>query len=164
MNNENEELEKRKKKRKWIRRLILAAVVLLVLLFPVLLMDGQIRKIRIYEKNQTIQESTEKAESPRINLAFKDNYVVTDDAPQISFGYPDQNKFDVVLTFVSEDGNTLYQTNYIAPGTNIVIDDGRVLCSGKGDNDVVMQIAVYDHDTGDLINGAITINTVVTYK
>lgn len=156
------EEEEKHRKCTWTFRIAIAvAVILFILCFGLMLSDGTKTK-RKYEPDEHLDTTQTVTTDQRVNLSFQDEYVISEDSPKFQIGYPDQNEYDITLTFADVTEDELYQTEFIAPGTNIVID-GTKFCK-KGTNPMTMRVAVYDHESGELINGNISIKMKINYK
>lgn len=98
----------------------------------------------------------------RLCLAICDSYQISEEHPVFYIGYPEENIYDVVFTLKDAAGNELYQTNYIAPGTNTAIDGTAFL--EKGVHQVECLVSVYDHDSGVLISDCTTVVLNIDYE
>lgn len=101
-------------------------------------------------------------ENKRLSLAISDGYRITDEHPVFYIGFPEENIFDVVLTLKDLDGTELYQTNYIAPGTNVAFDGTTFLT--KGDQQVECLVSIYSHESGALISDCTTVVLNIKYE
>lgn len=158
---------KEEKKRRIIGYLI---IVILLLLFCVFLRSCQARDEpaptvdRIYEEDQhrSTVDLVPTGENKRLNLAISDQYVLTEEEPVFYIGYPEENVYDVVFSLLDDTGSPMYQTKYIAPGTNVAIDGSSFL--PKGEQTVDCQVSIYDHDSGALISDCVTVVLNLNYQ
>lgn len=98
--------------------------------------------------------------SKRVNLAVMGDYTVNKDFPDFSVAYPDQNHFDIELSFQDKDGNELYRTKRIRAGTEVIIPGYSFTEKGKNQIDVV--VGVYDPDSWELLNEATKMEITIT--
>lgn len=119
---------------------------------------------RIYEEDYTpsYEEVIPSEENKRLSLAISDSYRITDENPVFYIGFPEENIFDVVLTIRDTQGQELYKTNYIAPGTNVAIDGTAFLT--KGTQQVECLVSIYNHDSGILISDCTTVVLNIKYE
>ena len=119
---------------------------------------------RIYEENHvpSYEDIIPSQENKRLNLAISDSYRITDENPVFYIGFPKENIFDVVFILKDSDGNELYKTNYIAPGTNVAIDGTEFL--EKGNQQVECLVSIYSHDSGVLISDCTTVVLNINYE
>lgn len=81
--------------------------------------------------------------------------------PYFYIGYPENNGYDIVLTFLTEDGEVLYQTKYIAPGTNVKIPGTDF--AEKGLHEYLCNIAAYEQNTGKLVSDSVNVIMKIQY-
>lgn len=124
---------------------------------------------RIYEEDCTTtpkptEEATTSTEdvAKRLNLAVTGEYHISDEEPLFYIGYPKDNVYDVVFTLKDADGNELYKTNFVAPGTNIAIDGTAFL--EKGQQKINCLIGIYAKDSGQLLSNCTTVVLNVSYE
>lgn len=119
---------------------------------------------RIYEEDYTpdYEEVLPTQENGRLNLALSKSYQITDEHPVFYIGFPEENIFDVVLTLKDLEGGLLYQTDFIAPGTNTAINGTEFL--QKGTQQVECLVSVYEPDSGMLVSDCITVILNITYE
>lgn len=119
---------------------------------------------RVYEEDYTpdYEDVIPSQENKRLSIAISDSYRITDENPVFYIGFPEENIFDVVFTLKDIQGQELYKTKYIAPGTNVAIDGTAFL--GKGEQQVECLVSVYNHDTGMLISDCTTVVLNIKYE
>lgn len=119
---------------------------------------------RVYEEDHTpsYEDVIPSQENKRLSLAISDGYRITDEHPVFYIGFPEENIFDVVLTLKNLEGTELYQTNYIAPGTNVAFDGTTFLA--KGDQQVECLVSIYSHESGTLISDCTTVILNIKYE
>lgn len=162
----------KEKERKGFRRGIVATVIILIIILCCLFLRscGNARDKpasttdRAYEDDvhRSTVDLVPSGENKRLNLAISDQYVLTEEEPVFYIGYPAENQYDVVFTFLSADRETLYQTKYIAPGTNVAIDGSTFL--EKGVQTMDCQVSIYDHESGALISDCVTVVLNLNYQ
>ena len=122
---------------------------------------------RIYEED-CIKKPAEKtpvsAENAgkRLNLAVTGEYHISDQEPLFYIGYPKDNVYDVVFTLNDMDGNKLYRTNYVAPGTTVAIDGTAFL--EKGEQKINCVVGIYTKDSGKLLSNCTTVVLNISYE
>ena len=155
-------------KRKWI---LLAVLIGIAVVSCVLLRSCRARDEpflidtpeRIYEENVTVEKDvTPSPENKRLNLAISDSYRISEEHPLFYIGCPEENIYDVILTIKGDDGEELYKTNYIAPGTNVAIDGTAFLEKGK--HKLNCLVSIYNHDTGMLVSDCTTVVLNLNYE
>ena len=161
--------DKDKKKRKRNVILLIIAFILIILLCLFLRSCGAggepvAETERVYEENCTYSYDTPipSQENKRLNIALAESYHITDEYPVFYIGFPEENIFDVVFTIKDMEGNELYRTQYVAPGTNVGIDGTKFL--EKGEQQVECLVSVYCHDLGTLISDCTTIVLNIDYE
>ena len=159
--------DKKKKKRDIIFLIII--FILIILLCLLLRSCGAERESvteteRVYEENCTSSYGNPipTEENKRLNIALSESYHITDEYPVFYIGFPEENIFDVVFTIKDLEGNELYETQYIAPGTNVGIDGTKFLEKGK--QQVECLVSVYCHDLGTLISDCTTMVLNINYE
>ncbi|MDE5590045.1 MAG: hypothetical protein K2J60_13065 [Acetatifactor sp.] len=145
---------------------LLVLLILLCLLFkscgaggtPVVEVD------RLYETDiaPVPSEIIPSVENRRVNLIISEKYRITDDKPLLYVRFPEENIFDVVFTLKDADGETLYRTDYVAPGTTAGIDGTAFLEKGSWMLDCV--VSVYDRESGSLLSDCTTVVFDVDYQ
>lgn len=119
---------------------------------------------RLYETDiaPVPSEIIPSAENRRVNLIISEKYRITDDKPFLYVRFPEENIFDVVFTLKDADGETLYRTDYVAPGTTAGIDGTAFLEKGSWKLDCV--VSVYDRESGSLLSDCTTVVFDVDYQ
>lgn len=119
---------------------------------------------RIYEEDCTpeYEDVIPSEENKRLSLAISGSYRITDENPVFYIGFPEENIFDVVLAIRDTEGQELYQSNYIAPGTNVAIDGTAFL--EKGNQQVECLVSIYNHASGILISDCTTVVLNIKYE
>ena len=112
---------------------------------------------RVYEEDRHAEYPVlvPDAANKRLNLALSDNYLISEDSPFFYIGFPKENIYDVIFTLKGGDGQELYRTGYVAPGTNVAIDGTGFL--GRGEQKIDCLVSVYDHESGTLISDCTTV-------
>ena len=155
--------KKKKHKRLKIVFLLLIIVVLLLLIFFLLSREETEVYIREYEKHvEQLWEKQETKENPRINIAVSQRYEISDESPLFYIGYPEDNQFDIVLTFYDEVDNVLYETKYIQPGTNVAIDGTNFV--SKDIEEYRCNISAFDRKTGKLVSNSVNVIMKIHYE
>ena len=156
------------KKRK-NRGIIGGIIILIILLLCLFLRSCRARDEPAETKPDTadierVYEEDRHAEYPvivpdtankRLNLALSDNYVISEDSPFFYIGFPKENIYDVIFTLKGGEGQALYRTGYVAPGTNVAIDGTGFL--DRGEQKIDCLVSVYDHESGTLISDCTTV-------
>ncbi len=155
-------------KRKWILPAVLIGIAVVICLLlrscrardePFLIDTPE----RVYEENVTVEKDvTPSPENKRLNLAISDSYRISEEHPLFYIGFPEENIYDVILTIKGDDGEELYKTNYIAPGTNVAIDGTAFLEKGK--HKLNCLVSIYNHDTGMLVSDCTTVVLNLNYE
>lgn len=120
---------------------------------------------RIYEtdwQNPVNDELIPTQENQRLNLIISDCYRISDEEPCFYIRFPEENIFDVAFTLKDSVGNEFYQTDYVAPGTNVAIDITGTI--SKGEQTVDCLVSIFDHETGALISNCTTIVLNISYQ
>ena len=168
-NNEETRLCEKKEKKKWSIVPLFVLFILLILLCLLLhscqIWNNPIPIVdRVYEKDMTTNHGTTlySDESKRVNLAISGNYRITDERPLFYIGFPKENVFDVVFILKDLNGAPLYQTDYVAPGTNVAIDGTSFL--KKGEQQIECLVAIYQQDSGTLVSDCTTMVLNINYE
>lgn len=166
VNNPKEKEERREKNRIFGYFILLVLLLFLCILFhscrardePEPFLD------RVYEedKHHSTLDLVPTGENKRLNLAISDQYVVTDEEPVFYIGYPEENQYDVVFSLLDKTGSTMYQTKFVAPGTNVAIDGSSFLT--KGEQTIDCLVSIYDHDNGALVSDCVTVVLNLNYQ
>lgn len=157
--------EKSKKKRKCIKRAVLTLVIAVLLFIIFILLSREETKVYIREYEEHVErlwEDRETKENPRINIAISQRYEISDENPLFYIGYPEDNAFDIVLTFYDELNNVLYETKYIQPGTNVAIDGTSFV--SKDIEEYRCHISAYDTESGKLVSSSVNVIMKIHYK
>ncbi len=148
---------------------VICLLVLLILLCLLFRSCGEgstpaVEVDRIYETDTVPlpSEIIPSAENRRVNLIISEKYCITDDKPFLYVRFPEENIFDVVFTLKDTDGETLYRTDYVAPGTTAGIDGTAFLEKGSWKLDCV--VSVYDRESGSLLSDCTTVVFDVDYQ
>lgn len=156
-----------RKCRRWLTVIcLLVLLILLCLLFRSCGTGGvpMVEVDRLYETDVAplSSEIIPSEENRRVNLIISEKYRITDDKPLLYIRFPEENIFDVVFTLKDADGKTLYQTDYVAPGTTAGIDGTAFLEKGSWKLDC--DVSVYDRGSGTLLSDCTTIVFDVDYQ
>ena len=157
--------EKKQKQKKWLKRMLFVLLILLLLLFSFFLLRREETKVYIREYEEHVErlwETKEDVENPRINIAVSQRYEINDENPLFYIGYPEDNVFDIVLTFYDKADNILYETKYIQPGTNVAIDGTTFVL--KDTEEYRCNISAYDRDTGKLMSSSVNVIMKIRYQ
>lgn len=124
-------------------------------------------QVRTYEESsypeyESFVSEQDNDQNNRLNLALARCYRITDEYPIFYIGFPQENVFDVIFTLKDLEGKELYQTNFVAPGTNTAIDGTAFLQKGK--QQVECLVSIYEHDSGTLISDCTTIILNINYE
>jgi len=165
---EDEEKERRKRRRRIVNTILIVLIIILILLCfrscrardEPLPDDTK----RLYEEDCRPGREDEAlgAAEGRLNIAVAQNYRISDDKPYFYIGFPDENAYDVVFTMLGADGEELYRTDYVAPGTSVAVDGTAFLA--KGERKVDCLVSIYDRDSGALVSDCTTVVLNVSYK
>lgn len=164
----NEDLERTGRKKHTALKVIVTIIIILLLCLCFRSCRARDEPVpepdRVYEENSVweYEDIVPTQENKRLNIAISDSYRITDERPEFYIGYPSENIFDVILTLKDGCGETLYQTNYIALGTNVGIDGTAFL--EKGEQQVECLVSIYSHATGTLISDCTTIVLNINYE
>lgn len=164
-NHQSEEQETTGKKKKSVV-LLTVTIIILVLLCLCLRSCRRARDEpaplpapdRTYEtdwQNPIKDELIPSQDNQRLNLIIADCYRISEEEKSFYIRYPEENIFDVMFTIRDSAGNELYQTAYVAPGTNVAIDIYDRL--PKGDFSVDCLVSIYDHETSAMISNCTTL-------
>lgn len=165
---EDEEKERRKRRRRIVNTILIVIIIILILLCfrscrardeP--LPDGT---ERTYEEDCRPGREDEAfgADGKRLNIAVAQDYRISDDKPYFYIGFPEENAYDVVFTMLGADGEELYRTDYVAPGTSVAVDGTAFLA--KGEQKVDCLVSIYDKGSGALVSDCTTVVLNVSYK
>lgn len=166
-NKEENELHKKKDKKKWLIFPLFFLLILLILICLLLhscqIWDNPLPD-KVYEEDVTSNYGmvVYSNESKRVNLAISGNYRITDEHPVFYIGFPKENNFDVVFTLKDLNGTQLYQTDYVAPGTNVAIDGTTFL--EKGEQQIECLVSIYQQDLGNLVSDCTTMILNIHYE
>lgn len=165
---EDEEKERRKRRRRIVNTILIVIIIILILLC--------FRSCRA--RDEPLPDDTERtyeedcrpgredevpaADGKRLNIAVAQNYRISDDKPYFYIGFPEENAYDVVFTMLGADGEELYRTDYVAPGTSVAVDGTAFLV--KGEQKVDCLVSIYDRDSGALVSDCTTVVLNVSYK
>ena len=161
----------RDRKKDWRRMVIvLLLAVLIVLLGVLFLRSCRARDEPVPDTQRTYEESripvrdcpVPSEKNKRLNLALSDCYHISEEHPLFYMGFPEENIFDVVFIIKNTEGNVLYETDYVKPGTNVAIDGTAFL--EKGDWQLDCLVCVFNHETGRMISDCTTIVLNVSYQ
>lgn len=165
---EDEEKERRKRRRRIVNTILIVIIIILILLCfrscrardEPLPDDTK----RIYEEDCRPEREDEvsDAEGGRLNIAVAQKYSISDDKPYFYIGFPEENVYDVVFTMLGTDGEELYRTDYVAPGTSVAVDGTAFLV--KGERKVDCLVSIYDRDSGALVSDCTTMVLNISYK
>lgn len=178
-NSEEEKREKERKKedeekerRKWRRRIvntILTVIIIILILLCFRSCRARDEPLpddteRTYEEDCRPGREDEAfgADGKRLNIAVAQNYRISDDKPYFYIGFPEENAYDVVFTMLGADGEELYRTDYVAPGTSVAVDGTAFLA--KGEQKVDCLVSIYDRNSGALVSDCTTVVLNVSYK
>ena len=101
------------------------------------------------------------ADPERLNIAVLPDYVVTKESPYILIPYPRENANDVEFVFREmKSGKELYRTKRIRPGTMVRVE-AYDFCK-PGDNEVFVDVKIFNHETWEEIASAVALETVIT--
>lgn len=119
---------------------------------------------RVYEKDcrPEREDGAHGADGRRLNIAVAQNYRISDDKPYFYIGFPEENAYDVVFAMLGADGEELYRTDYVAPGTRVAVDGTAFLA--KGEQKVDCLVSIYDRDSGALVSDCTTVVLNVSYQ
>ena len=121
---------------------------------------------RIYEEDCTVTSKPDKEASvdtaKRLNLAVAKEYHISDEEPLFYISYPEDNAYDVVFTLKDTKGSVLYQTGYVAPGTNAAVDGTAFLEKGK--QEINCAVSVYSRDSGRHLSDCTTVVLDICYE
>lgn len=146
-------------------------VILLILLFLVVCLCFRSCRARdeplperIYEEDYISEYEyvLPSDENRRLNLALSGNYQISEEHPVFYIGYPEENIFDVVFTLMDSEGGLLYQTDFVAPGTNTAIDGTAFL--QKGTHQIACLVSVYQCDSDTLVSDCTTVVLNIDYQ
>ena len=171
--NERQELTERKRRR-WVDRCMiaeLAIIILLLLLFLFLFWlykngaEGETGTGESIEYEDNALAGTESADaggdSKSISIAVMHDYVVSKDKPAFTVGYPDQNTYEIEISFRdSETGKEKYHTKRIKPGTQISAPGYEFCETGKNRMDAV--IGIYKPKSQEAVSDSTTMQLNVT--
>lgn len=165
---EDEEKERRKRRRRIVNTILIVLIIILILLCfrscrardEPLPDDTK----RLYEEDCRPGREDEAlgAAEGRLNIAVAQNYRISDDKPYFYIGFPEENAYDVVFTMLGADGEEVYRTDYVAPGTSVAVDGTAFLA--KGERKVDCLVSIYDRDSGALVSDCTTMVLNVSYK
>lgn len=156
-----------RRKRRFIRFLV---IIILLILLCLCFRSCRARDEPLPTQNRTYEEDCipeyedviPSEENKRLSLAISDSYHITDENPVFYIGFPEENIFDVVLAIRDTQGQELYKTNYIAPGTNVAIDGTAFLT--KGTQQMECLVSIYNHASGILISDCTTVVLNIKYE
>lgn len=165
---EDGEKERRKRRRRIVKAILMVIIIILILLCfrscrardEPLPDDTE----RVYEEDCRPKREDEvlNADGGRLNIAVAQDYRISDDKPYFYIGFPEENAYDVVFTMLGTDGEELYRTDYVAPGTSVAVDGTAFLA--KGEQKVDCLVSIYDRDSGALVSDCTTVVLNVSYK
>lgn len=170
--NGREKEDEEKERRKWRRRIV-NTILMVIIIILILLCFRSCRARdeplpddteRIYEEDcrPGREDEVPGADGGRLNIAVAQNYRISDDKPYFYIGFPEENAYDVVFTMLGADGEELYRTDYVAPGTSVAVDGTAFLAKGEWKVDCL--VSIYDRDSGALVSDCTTVVLNVSYK
>lgn len=170
--NEREKEDEEKERRKWRRRIV--NTILIVIIIILILLCFRSCRARdeplpddtkwVYEEDcrPGREDEVPGADGRRLNIAVAQNYRISDEKPYFYIGFPEENAYDVVFAMLGADGEELYRTDYVAPGTSVAVDGTAFL--EKGEQKVDCLVSIYDRDSGALVSDCTTVVLNVSYK
>lgn len=158
--------EKKRNKKRAILYVIIFALIMIII-FLILRMcnkDGE-RKTDYedtvsisYEPNADIQ-----VDDTKLNLAILPDYVVTRNKPEMLIPYPDQNAYDIDLTFCDPDTDEiLYQSKLIKPGSVISVPAYNFV--DDGEKEYRVEVRAFDRTTHEIVETAVAMTANITKK
>ena len=158
--------EKKRKRKRAILYVIIFALIM-VIIFLILRMcnkDGE-RKTDYedtvsisYEPNADIQ-----VDDTKLNLAILPDYVVTKNKPEMLIPYPEQNAYDIDLTFCDPDTDEiLYQSKLIKPGSVISVPAYNFV--DDGEHEYRVEVRAFDRTTHEIVETAVAMTANITKK
>ncbi len=167
---QNHEKEREKENHSIIKWILAIIILILLCLCCYSCSKREKKPIQTLSEERTYEENCEieyediipTEENKRLNIAISDNYRISDEKPKFYIGFPEENIFDVVFTLQNLDGEELYRTDYIAPGTNVAIEGTQFL--EKGEQQIECVVSIYNHDSGMLISDCTTVVLNVIYE
>ena len=158
--------EKKRNKKRVILYVIIFALIMIII-FLVLRMcnkDGE-RKTDYedtvsisYEPNADIQ-----VDDTKLNLAILPDYVVTRNKPEMLIPYPEQNAYDIDLTFCDPDTDEiLYQSKLIKPGSVISVPAYNFV--DDGEHEYRVEVRAFDRTSHEIVETAVAMTANITKK
>lgn len=169
---EHDEAYKEKKKKQREKTILRFLIILIIIIILCLFFRScrardkpAPKPDRIYEEDCTRTLKPDKeacVPEERLNLVVAKEYHISDKEPLFYISYPEDNVYDVVFTLKDTKGSELYQTGYVAPGTNVAINGTAFLEKGKQEINCV--VAIYSRDFGRLVFDCTTVVLNVCYE
>lgn len=98
-----------------------------------------------------------------LNLAVLPDYVVSEDDPEVLLPYPEQNDYDIDLTFCDPyTDEILYQTALISPGSIISVPLYNFTFDGT--HVYRVEVRAFDRKTHDIVSSSVAMETQIIKK
>lgn len=161
----NNKKDNKKDKKKILLYIIIAILIVIIALLLLKACNSKDKKSEYedsvsmsYEPNADIQ-----VDDSVLNLAVLPDYMVTKSKPEMLIPYPEQNSYDIDLTFRKADTNeVLYQSKLIAPGSIISVP-AYSFCD-DGTHDYRVEVTAYDRTTHEAIESSVAMQVEITKK
>ena len=162
-----EQTKKEEKKKR--NTLLYVIIVVLVVIIAILLFRACQNKDKAKaEYEDTVSMSYEpnadiEVDETRLNLAIMPDYVVTKSKPNMLVPYPEQNAYDIDLTFCDPmTDEILYQSKLIAPGSIISVPAYNFVDDGTYPYRV--EVRAFDRTTHELVDESVAMEAYITKK
>ena len=144
----------------------LLLVIIALLFFRSCGSDNDVSKTTEYEETVAPvyePEADIEVDDTRLNLAIMPDYVVTASKPDMLVPYPEQNAYDINLTFIDPyTDEILYQTDLIAPGSVISVPAYSFVYDGM--HQYRVEVRAFDKESHDLVSESVAMKAQIMKK
>ena len=154
------------------RPILYGIIVMLLVIIAVLVMKscglGDKTKEDTPDYEETVAPSYEpeadiETDETRLNLAIMPDYVVTKSKPDMLVPFPEQNAYDIDLTFCDPyTDEILYQTALISPGSVISVPAYSFVYDGL--HQYRVEVRAFDRKTHEIVETAVAMEAQIMKK
>ena len=167
--NQEKKPVKKKRKVKKKNKALYVIIIILAMIIAILLLrtcSSKDKKDASYEDSVSMSYEPNadiNVDDTRLNLAIMPDYVVTKDKPEVLIPYPEQNAYDIDVTFCDPmTDQILYQSKLIRPGSIIACPAYNFAFDGN--HKYRVEIRAYDKSSHELIDDAVAMEAEILKK
>lgn len=168
-NQEKKSVKKKRKVKKEKKKALYVIIIILAMIIAILLLrtcSSKDKKDASYEDSVSMSYEPNadiNVDDTRLNLAILPDYVVTSSKPEMLIPYPEQNAYDIDLTFCNPDTDEiLYQTRLIKPGS--IISCPAYNFAYDGMHTYRVEVRAFDKDYHELVNSSVAMEAQILKK